>query len=252
MKLVVFAADHVGYQIVAYLFSKGDLPAAVVLHPSNPSGMNTEIGLLCVNAKVPLFGSENVCTELGSETIINLQPDMFLLAWWPSLMGENILAIPRTGTLNLHPSLLPFCRGKHPNFWSIVENVPFGVSIHWVTKRIDAGDIAFQQEIPVLPTDTGETLHAKAKRAIVDLFISAFPKIKGGDIPRIPQAVGTFHLSAELDEASEIKLDQCYSARHLVNILRARTYPPHPGAWFRDQGKIYELRIQITERTERI
>jgi methionyl-tRNA formyltransferase len=77
-----------------------------------------------------------------------LRGNIFLLAWWPLILKREFLALGQDVTLNLHPSLLPHARGKDPNFWTIVEECPFGVSIHHVTPDIDAGDIAFQREIP--------------------------------------------------------------------------------------------------------
>ena len=70
---------------------------------------------------------------------INL--DLIVLAWWPYIIKEPLISISRLGCLNLHPSLLPYNQGKHPYFWSIVEDVPFGVTIHF----IDAG-IIFQSQ----------------------------------------------------------------------------------------------------------
>lgn len=96
--------------------------------------------------------------------------------------------------LNTHPSLLPYCRGKDPNFWAIVESVPFGVTLHHVNAAIDAGEIAFQKEIPVSWSDTGGTLYHKALTEMVELFAEALPTIVHGEIPRIPQSdVGSLH-----------------------------------------------------------
>ena len=74
------------------------------------------------------------------------------------------------GVINLHPSYLPYCRGKDPNFWSIVDEVEFGVSIHKVTPGIDDGPIIFQKKIKKSWVDNGQTLYNKAKMEIVKLF----------------------------------------------------------------------------------
>ena len=46
--------------------------------------------------------------------------------------------IPKYETINLHPSYLPHFKGKDPNFWSILKDGPYGVSIHRVNKKIDS------------------------------------------------------------------------------------------------------------------
>lgn len=99
-----------------------------------------------------------------------MQLDLIILAWWPYILKEALIKIPKIGCLNFHPSYLPYNRGKHPNFWSLVEDVPFGVSLHFVDTGIDSGSIAFQKIVPKSWEDTGKTLHEKGKREIVKLF----------------------------------------------------------------------------------
>ena len=87
-------------------------------------------------------------------------------------------------------------------------------------------------------------------KEIVKLFKDNFDKIIKGDIPRTTQTLKkrTFHKRSELDKTSEIKLNKEYKARDLLNLIRARTFPPFPAAWFQDKGQKYEVRIKITKR----
>lgn len=85
-----------------------------------------------------------------------------ILAWWSYVLKENLIRIPRIGCLNFYPSFLPYNRGKHYNFWTIVEGNPFGVSQHSVDQGIDTGDIAYQSRIAKTWEDTGEALYHKA------------------------------------------------------------------------------------------
>lgn len=159
---------------------------------------------------------------------------------------------PRNGFINTHPSLLPYNRGKHYNFWTLVEQVPFGVTLHAVTPRVDDGDIVAQSPIPYDWTDTGETLYRKAREAMVELFIRAYPSIRRGQFHREPQndQLASFHHSSEMDRESRLELDRQYTARQLLNLLRARTFAGHPACWFEDQGERYEVRIDI-KRSDR-
>lgn len=171
--------------------------------------------------------------------------DVIILAWWPYLLKGAVLdAAPVI--LNTHPSLLPYCRGKDPNFWAIVENAPYGVTLHHVNAAIDAGDIAFQKEIPISWIDTGETLYRKALTGMVTLFEEALPTIVRGTIPRIPQKdAGSLHYRSQLESASEINLDAPTTARDLLNRLRARTFSPHPACRFSDGDNTYQVRVTI-------
>jgi methionyl-tRNA formyltransferase len=179
----------------------------------------------------------------------NVGADVLLLAWWPQIIGDVFLNLGQRATLNLHPSLLPHCRGKDPNFWAIVEGRPFGVSIHHVERQIDAGDVAFSRVIPYSWTDTGETLYRRAQHEVIALFRDVYPLMVAGNIPKHPQAIseGSFHFRSELDSASVIDLDKLYTARNLLNLIRARTFPPHRGCRFIDGGKTFEVRLSVTE-----
>ena len=181
--------------------------------------------------------------------LLKSKVDYILLAWWPHIIKDPILSMPNIGVLNFHPSLLPYNRGKHYNFWTIVENTPFGVSIHFVNETIDGGDVIFQKQINKDWLDTGQTLYFKAQEAMIELFTEKYSDIRKVDYVRNKQNpdLSTFHRAKELDQASKILLDKKYEAREIINIIRARTFIPHPGAWFEEDGNKYEIRISITK-----
>jgi methionyl-tRNA formyltransferase len=173
--------------------------------------------------------------------------DLGVLAWWPKIVRQPLLSLPRRGFLNFHPSLLPHNRGKHYNFWAIVEGAPFGVTLHMIDAGVDTGPIVVQREIPYGWEDTGETLYWKAQRAIVALFQDSYPAIRQGALVPTPQAAGgSYHRASEIHDASRIELDRTYTARDLLNRLRARTFKGHPACRFSDGGASFEVRVEIT------
>ncbi len=177
--------------------------------------------------------------------------DLGLLAWWPKIIRASLLSLPRCGFVNTHPSLLPYGRGKHYNFWSIVDRVPFGVSLHTVDEGIDSGDIVAQAELAYDWQDTGGSLYRKATDAMLRLVQETYPGLRNLDFQTRPQnlAAGTFHRAAELDAVSSIDLDKSYVARDLLNLLRARTFPGYPACSFSDGGEVYEVRIDIERKS---
>ena len=250
MKIALFAADTVGNEVAKFFGENREPLACLILDSRDRQGLNSEIiGNSRVADHNRIFYSDSLYDEPTLTTLKSLELDLVLLAWWPYIIKKSLRQIPRLGSLNFHPSYLPNNRGKHYNFWTIVEDVPFGVTIHWVDQGIDAGDIAFQSLIDKSWGDTGETLYHRAQREMLRLFKRKFPEIKRGRIPREPQDLsqGSFHKSSELEEASRIELDKNYRARDLLNILRARTFRPHPGAWFVDDGEKYEVRVKISK-----
>ena len=244
----LFANDVVGYETAKYFGENNEPLACLILDSKDEKELNVQIladsGIKDHNK---IFYSDSLYKKETQDRLKMMNLDLAILAWWPYIIKKDLIEIPKFGCLNFHPAFLPYNRGKDPNFWSIIEDVPFGVSIHFVDTGIDSGDIVFQSVINKSWEDTGRTLYEKSLKEIVKLFKDNFKQIKSGKISRKPQDLkhGSFHRRSELDLASMIDLDKCYRARDLLNIIRARTFYPHPAAYFFDNGEKYEVRIGI-------
>jgi len=187
--------------------------------------------------------SQNIPSLLAELQEQNL--DYIILAWWPYIVKKDIIEIPRKGVINLHPSYLPYNRGKNYWFWNLVEDVPYGVTIHKVDESIDGGDILFQRQIEKTWEDTGETLFNKAQSEIVELFKESYSKLVNGNFTPQQQTPSSVHYSRDLERASEIFLNKTYTGQQLLNILRARSSDRFPGCYFYDQNKKYEVKVSI-------
>lgn len=208
---------------------------------------DNDIAALCRKHGCKVIHASDV-TEAAATRLLG-GVELMILAWWPKILPRAVVDIPRRGVVNFHPSLLPHNRGKHYNFWTIVEDCPFGVSLHLVNEGIDQGDILFQAPIEKHWEDTGGSLYGAAKHAMIALFEAHYEDLVVGNYAPRPQDLtkGSFHLAKELDPASEVFLDRQYSGRELLNLLRARTFPGNPSCYFHDGGKKYEVRISINE-----
>lgn len=247
MKLAIFAADDVGVEVVKFLAENEEPVSCLVLDSHDAKNQNDRI--LEFAAADTILLSEDLEKPETLQLLETFDLDLIILAWWPYLIKPPLINIPRLGCLNFHPSYLPFNRGKHPNFWAIVDGTPFGVTIHFIDEGIDSGDIVFQKQIEISWTDNGETLYQKAKEGIIRLFEERLPDIKAGRLSRKEQCLnsGSLHYAKELEPRSVIHLDERYRARDLLNLIRARTFAPHPGVRFTDQGKTFQVRLEITE-----
>jgi len=247
--IAVFADKEVGKKTVGYLLENYPYHIKYLVLTDKYS----KIYRLAIDLgfdKNSIFYSENLYSKNLLDKIKKINIDYILLAWWPFIVKSPILSLPKIGVLNFHPSLLPYNRGKHYNFWTIVEETPFGVSIHFADKSVDAGDVIFQKTIKKTWEDNGKTLYEKAQQAMFDLFAEVYPKIIKSEYVRVKhnKNQGTFHLAKELEPVSQIFLDKEYKAKDLLNLLRARTFPPHPACYFYYEGKKYEVRIEIKKR----
>jgi methionyl-tRNA formyltransferase len=241
---VLLADGAVGSRIVDVLLESD--PAALVGLVVTDTSANIADKARRVRQSLPIAPWAGKNDPKLRNWVSDLHPDIILLAWWPHIVGDEILSGPWI-TLNLHPSLLPFGRGKDPNFWALVDNEPYGVTIHHVRPGVDEGPIAFQRAINFDWTDSGETLYERAQKEIVCLFKDAFARIASSDIPANDQdlSFGRTRRRAELSPRSVFDLDQPTTAPKLLNLLRARTFPPHPGCRFEDQGSVFEVQVSI-------
>ena len=239
MRLLLLADGTVGAEIFRFLMEKYSDDLALVV-TTRPNEIYREAGGKGI--PVCVFDSEkSVLDRLDSGA------DLGVLAWWPKILKSPLLDAPRLGFVNTHPSLLPHNRGKHYNFWALVEQAPFGVTLHRVDSGVDTGDIVAQATINYDWCDTGETLYNKAQAAMLELFCKSYPILRTGQYISKPQdnGIGSFHRASEIESASKIDLDAHYRARNLLNLLRARSFEGHPGCWFEESGHRYEISIII-------
>lgn len=239
MKLVLLADGKVGFGILQHLLDcyPDDL-CMVVTTEKNEIYHAAEANVI----PVAVFeSSEQLVADLPDGV------DLGLLAWWPKIVKSPLLELPKYGFINTHPSLLPYNRGKHYNFWALVEQSPFGVTLHRVDAGVDTGDIISQQAIEYDWCDNGGSLYFKAQEAMLCLFRQTYPVLRTGRFESKPQdlTAGSFHRACEIEKASFIDLERSYRARDLIDLLRARTFEGYPGCWFEEAGIRYEISINV-------
>jgi methionyl-tRNA formyltransferase len=246
MQLILLADGHVGLEIARWLVGNFREDVGLLVTTAD-----NELATIAREAQIRslVFQSSAQVSEFATSE--GLSFDLGLLAWWPKIIRVPLLSLPRRGFVNTHPSLLPYGRGKHYNFWSIVDRVPFGVSLHMVDEGIDSGDVVAQAGISYGWEDTGGSLYRKAVEAMVGLVRDTYPRLRNLNFKARPQdlAGGTFHLASELEPASSIDLDKSYVARDLLNLLRARTFPGYPACVFSDADAVYEVRVDIKKKS---
>lgn len=114
------------------------------------------------------------------------RPDLIVIYSMPYLLQRSTLEIPRIGVLNLHPSLLPSFRGPDPWYWMYRSGqLTLGVTLHWVSRGEDTGDVISQATYRVWPGITSSEMQQIAIGCKgVELIRSAIERLqKMGDLP---------------------------------------------------------------------
>lgn len=252
--MIVLAADQVGLQVTEFLARRHEAIDWLVLDAADRGGCNAEIRRAAEGASGNrrVEPAESLSDPAFIRAVSDAKPRLGVLAWWPHLLRGPMMAAPELGWLNLHPGYLPYNRGKYPNFWCLVDETPCGAALHFIDRGADTGPVIARARIDASWEDTGQSVHRKCRKQAVQLFRDNLDAVLSGAAKPMAQAMteGTAHRAAEIDAASEIDLDKTYTARELLNVIRARMFPPHPTASFRDAGKKYSVQVVIKETPE--
>ncbi len=179
-KIVVFASGSgTNFQNIANYFDKKQTAKIELLISNKADAYALErakkmnISTLLIDREM-LYKSENVLNILRE-----IYPDLLILAGFLWLIPENIIEAFPQKTVNIHPALLPKYGGKGMYGMQVHKAVvanketETGISIHYVTKEYDKGDLIFQATCKVLPKDSSETIAEK----VHGLEYEFFPKI---------------------------------------------------------------------------
>jgi len=188
-----------------------------------------------------------VTTGSQLELVQTLEPDMLVSVGYDHLVPADILEIPPDGCVNIHPSYLPFNRGKSPNVWSIVEGTPAGVTIHYMDEEFDTGDMIAQRTVETDFSDSGKDLHRRLESAQFDLFTDVWPDIESGavDVTSQSDEQGTYHTTQDFLDLCKLDPDETTTVRELLNRLRALTFQPFDNAQIEVDGETYYVDVDI-------
>jgi len=254
VRILLLANSQLGADVAYSLQHLRENVVGLVVHPDETARLKKDIR--CCHWDASVFCGDPFGEQPGDmpwwKQALGLKPDIGISAGFGYKVPKDLL--DRLPIVNLHTGYLPYNRGACPNVWPIIDGTPAGVTLHWMDEGIDTGDIIAQERVDVQPWDTGETLHSKLLDAGAKLFQGTWPSIKDGTAPRTPQdpEAGTHRRLSDLDAIDEIDLGVKYTARDLLNTLRARTFLPHQGAYFTvpGVGRIY-LRLEMETAEDR-
>jgi len=248
MRLLFLGNNRLARDVIAWLHAEGEAIAGLVVHPPGKQRHGEEIIKASGLGPARILDGSMLRTPAGRAFVAECRAEIAVSVLFDYLLDKPLIdAFPR-GVVNLHPSYLPFNRGQYPNVWSIVEGTPAGVTLHYIDQQVDTGDIISQRRVNLSAADTGKTLYEKLERASFELFRETWPSLRAGTAARrAQQGEGTYHRTRDVTSIDCIDLEKEYRAGDLIDILRARTFPPYRGAYFQQDGRRIYLRLELTE-----
>ena len=252
MRVVFFGSSSFSLPSMTMLASSARHElVGVAAQPDRPSGRNRQIqrGVIhqaALDAGVPVITPERIGSPEAMAMLAAWRPDAIAVASFGQYIPTRVLALPPLGVINVHPSLLPRYRGAAPLQWSIAcgETIS-GVTIFYVVKKMDAGNIILQEAHPILPGETAVELSARFSVIGASLMMQALDLMEEGRAPSIPQ-----------DEALATDAPKIAKTDGLIRWIdpaknlhcRIRGFQPWPGAYMEHNGQVIKVwRAEIVE-----
>ena len=127
------------------------------------------------------FASREAFDEAVHAALMDAQVDLVALAGFMRIQSAGFVARWMGRQLNIHPSLLPLFKGLNPHRQALEAGVKVsGCTVHFVTEETDGGPIVAQAAVPVLDSDTPETLEARILLAEHRLYPHALALVASG------------------------------------------------------------------------
>ncbi|MCH2140154.1 MAG: hypothetical protein MK100_03875 [Phycisphaerales bacterium] len=247
-----FGNNQTAVNCMEWMCGNGHQPVGLVLNPESTRRHAEELIDACGLSREFIFDGAELAQKKTIASLAALKPDIGLSVLYDQIIKPEVIDLFPAGIVNLHPGFLPYNRGNYPNVWSIVDGTPAGVTLHYIDDSLDTGDVIAQRKVEVLPVDTGKTLYHKLENAMSELLRDEWSKVLDSQVKRVVQdlSAGTYHRRRDVDSIDSIDLDGQVRAGDLIDILRARTFPPYRGAFFEYEGRQINVRIDLSYADE--
>ncbi|RRG18001.1 methionyl-tRNA formyltransferase [Weissella viridescens] len=197
----------------------------VVTQPDRPVGRKriltpTPVKAAAVALDLPVVQPEKLSGSAELDTLIASGPDLIITAAYGQFLPTKLLQAAKIAAINVHASLLPKYRGGAPIHYAVMNgDAKTGVTIMYMVKAMDAGDIISQAELAIGENDTTGEMFEKLSQLGRDLLLETLPHLIDGTSSRTPQDPEQVTFSPNITPAQEI-LDFNATAQSVHNHVR--------------------------------
>lgn len=218
---------------------------AVVSQPDKPKGRGKKL----VPTPVKEFALNNGITNiLQPETIKDenviaelekLNADVFIVVAYGQILTERMLNIPKYRCINVHGSLLPKYRGAAPIQWSIIEGEEkTGITIMYMEKGLDSGDMILKKEIDILKEDTYGSLYEKMANLGAEALLEALELLEN-DKANAEKQNDSLSTYAPMISKETGHINWENSSKNIINLIRGLN--PVPMAYTNYKDEVFKI-----------
>jgi methionyl-tRNA formyltransferase len=240
MRIAIVGQQDFGKAVLEAFLARGDEVAGVFCAPEKPGAKPDVLKTAAQEKGVKVFQFASLKNEDANAAMKGLNAEIGIMAFVLQFAPQEFVKIPKHGTIQYHPSLLPKYRGPSSINWPIIRgDTKTGLTIFRPNDGLDEGPVVLQKETPVSPDDTLGTVY----------FDRLFPMGVKAMLEAADLVVSNKHKEIVQDESQATYEGWCRKAEARINWANhvdfvyntIRGCNPAPGAWTTLEGKELQL-----------
>jgi methionyl-tRNA formyltransferase len=240
MKIAIVGQQDFGKAVLEAFLARGDEVAGVFCAPEKPGARPDALKVAAQEKNVKLFQFASLKSDEAKAAMKGLNAELGIMAFVLQFAPQDFVSIPRHGTIQYHPSLLPKYRGPSSINWPLIRgDAKTGLTIFRPTDGLDEGPVVLQKETPISADDTLGTVY----------FDRLFPMGVKAMLEAADLVLAGKHRELVQDESqatyegwcrkAEAKLNWANHVDFVYNTIRGCN--PAPGAWTTLEGQELQL-----------
>ena len=240
MKIVIVCQQVFGKAVLDAFLARGDIVTAVFCAPEKDGARADALRAAAQEHGIKVFQFKSLRAPEAVQAMRDADADIGVMAFVLQFAPQEFVNIPRHGTIQYHPSLLPKFRGPSSINWPIIKGETVtGLTIFRPTDGLDEGAIILQKETPISADDTLGTIY----------FDRLFPLGVSSMLEAADMVVAGKHKEIMQDESrasyegwcrgAEARIDWAKPIDHVYNLIRGCN--PAPAAWTTHGGKKLQI-----------
>src|SRR5215217_6354787 len=240
MKIAIIGQQDFGKSVLAAFLKRGDEVAGVFCAPEKPGAKADPLRAAAEEKGLKVFQFKGLRGEDAHDALKSLDVDLGIMAYVLQFAPDTFVHIPRLGTIQYHPSLLPKYRGPSSINWPIIRgDTRTGLTIFRPNEGLDEGPVLLQKECEIGPDETlGDVYFNKLFPLGIEAMLEAADLVAAGKHSERAQDESLASYEGWCRDA-EARINWSSHVDFVYNVIRGCN--PAPGAWTTLNGQ----KIQI-------
>ena len=193
MRILFMGTPDFAVASLKRLVEDGHEICGVITQPDKPKNrghkmQSTPVKEYALTQKLDVYQPLKARDGEAMGIVERLAPELIVVAAYGKILGEDLLNYPKYGSINVHSSLLPAYRGAAPINWAILDGLTeTGVTIMYMAKELDAGDIILQKTIAIGEDEDALALTTRLAELGAEALSESVTALANGTATRTPQ-----------------------------------------------------------------